>query len=128
MLRPDARFYRAVPPDRNNYDPEELPPRTFRLREQDEGQLSLYDSSKITARECLELYNRNPEAPQARAVAVITMSELARLQLSPTPDPAGHPAHVLVSMTHLDTERQTLYANELLRMAQARGPIIDPKD
>lgn len=126
MLNPDARFYRAVPPNRDNYSPEELPPRTFRLREQDEGQLSLYDSSQITARECLELYNRNPEAPQARAVAVITMRELNRLQLSPMPDPGGHPAHVLVSLTHLDPERQTLYANELRRIAQARGPIIDP--
>ena len=126
MLNPELRLYRIVPPERRNYDPTELPLRTFRLREQDFGQLSFYDSTKITPHECLALYNQNPEAPQARAVAVITAKELQDLELPAEPDPQEHPAHILVDLRHLDADQKITYSALLLETAQARGPIVDP--
>lgn len=126
MLSSETLLYRVVPPERRNYDPTVLPVRTFRLRPRDFGQLSFSDSTKISAHDCLRHYNGNADRPPARAIAVITVKELQDLKLPAAPDPEESPDHVLVDFRHLDDDQKTTYANQLLELAQARGPIIDP--
>lgn len=127
MLEPNAEYYRVVPPDLNITDPTELPIHTFIPRPIDQNLLSIYDSRLISPRECLNLYNRRPDRPQARAIAVITTSEINSQGLKPEPRPTNHHhAHCIIDFNVLDSESQQT-ASTLLRVAaQQRGVILDP--
>ena len=127
MLDPNAEYYRVVPPDRNITDPTELPFHTFIPRDIDRNQLSIYDSHLISPRECLDLYNRRPDRPQARAVAVITTAEIQSQGLTPEPHPTNyHHAHCIIDFNVLDSKSQQIASTLLKETAQERGVILDP--
>lgn len=125
MLDPERTLYWVVPPQEEEpEDPNHLPYYAFRPRRKDEGKLSVYDSSKITPRECLELYNTQSEAPQATRVARITVDDLQQFGLRAEPDPGPHPAHMLIDFNELSRSRANRIANELTERAEQAGVII----
>lgn len=124
MLNIPTRFYRIIQPDRNISDPAEIPLYAFSPRPQDNGRLSVYDSSRISPRECLSLYNQRPNRPQAQAVAVVTQADLDQLKLPLRRQSGGHPAHCLIDLSELTPEQQHTKGTALRRIAQQRGVIL----
>lgn len=127
MLDPNAAFYRVVPPDREITDPYQISPATFIPRPIDRDQLSIYDSALISPRECLDLYNRRPDRPQARAVTVITAQEVQNLGLEIKSQPTSQSeAHYIIDFSVIKPQLRNQTSFSLLETAQQRGVILDP--
>lgn len=127
MLKPNAEYYRVIPPDQHNPDPAEIPHRTFVPRPKDNQQLSIHDAKLITPRECLNLYNQRTDIPPARAIAIITAEEVHQLGLTVTPQPTRqNPAHCVIDLKELQPKARQTATDLLTEFAESRGVILDP--
>ena len=126
MLNQNAEYYRIIQPNKTIADSRIVPPRAFVPRLEDRDHLSVYDKNLIEPRECLNLYNRSPNRPPARALAIVTAAEIQELELKVAPAPGNHPAHCTIDFTPVKLEARNAASIALQRLAQHRGVILDP--
>ena len=123
LLNPGQILLRVIPFQKENpADPAQLPFHLFIPRpNRDNGLLSVYDADLISPQECLNLYNADPNRPQATKVDQLTAEHIREQGLTLVRAQSSNAAHLLIDFRPLDESETYRAAQELREKSQQMG-------